>query len=82
MSAGLKPSALDLLVALLTRREDLEGGVRWSVLVENRHLLVLLTTSLAVLVGCNVVMLVHHVPCDPGAVAVAQINEKERRGGP
>ncbi|GJN20366.1 hypothetical protein PR202_gb07736 [Eleusine coracana subsp. coracana] len=82
VSAGLKPSALDLLAALLTRREDLEGGVRWSVLVENRHLLVLLTTSLAVLVGCGVAMLVRHAPRGPGAVVAAQIREKEGRGGP
>ncbi|CAD6223860.1 unnamed protein product [Miscanthus lutarioriparius] len=48
-AAALKPSALDLLAALLTGR-DPEGGAHWaSWLAENRHLLLLLTTSLAVL---------------------------------
>ncbi|GJN34614.1 hypothetical protein PR202_gb23294 [Eleusine coracana subsp. coracana] len=66
-SAGLKPSALDLLAALLTGREDLEGGARWSALAENRHLLVLLTTSLAVLVGCGVALLVRRSSAAPRA---------------
>jgi len=58
-SAGLKPSALDLLAALLTGRGPEGGGAHWaSPLAENRHLLVLLTTSLAVLVGCGVALLV------------------------
>jgi NADPH-ferrihemoprotein reductase len=48
-SADLKSSALDLLAAMLTGRDP--DAARWS---ENRHLLVLLTTSLAVLVGCGV----------------------------
>ncbi|GJM99521.1 hypothetical protein PR202_ga16627 [Eleusine coracana subsp. coracana] len=66
-SAGLKPSALDLLAALLTGREDPEGGARWSALAENRHLLVLLTTSLAVLVGCGVALLVRRSSAAPRA---------------
>ena len=57
-SAGLKPSALDLLAALLTGRGPEGGGAPWAFsLAENRHLLVLLTTSLAVLVGCGVALL-------------------------
>nr|TKV99011.1 hypothetical protein SEVIR_8G011500v2 [Setaria viridis] len=57
-SAGLKPSALDLLVALLTGR-----GPHWaSSLTEDCHLLVLLATSLAVLVGCCVTLLAQTRP--------------------
>jgi hypothetical protein len=70
-SAGLKPSALDLLAALLTGRGP-EGGAHWaSSLAENRHLLVLLTTSLAVLVGCGVALLVRRSAA-PRAGAAAQ----------
>ncbi|KAJ1290802.1 hypothetical protein BS78_02G271000 [Paspalum vaginatum] len=69
-SAALKPSALDLLAALLTG----EGGAaHWawaSPLAENRHLLVLLTTSLAVLVGCAVALLVRRASA-PRAAAQA-----------
>jgi NADPH-ferrihemoprotein reductase len=68
-SAGLKPSALDLLAALLTGR----GPPHWaSSLAEDRHLLVLLTTSLAVLVGCGVALLVRRSAGAPRASAAAQ----------
>jgi hypothetical protein len=61
-SAGLKSSALDLLAAMLTGRGP--DAARWS---ENRHLLVLLTTSLAVLVGCGVALLVRRFSAAPRA---------------
>ncbi|KAI4984512.1 hypothetical protein ZWY2020_017142 [Hordeum vulgare] len=54
-AAGMRESALDLLAALLTGRApaaaaDGDGG-------QNRRLLALLATSLAVLVGCGVALL-------------------------
>lgn len=71
-SAALKPSALDLLAALLTGR-DPEGGAHWaSALAENRHLFLLLTTSLAVLVGCGVALLVRRSSAPRAAAAAAQ----------
>uniref|UniRef100_A0A0E0INJ7 NADPH--cytochrome P450 reductase n=1 Tax=Oryza nivara TaxID=4536 RepID=A0A0E0INJ7_ORYNI len=56
--AALRPSALDLVAALLTGRGRPEEEGWPPSLAENRHLLVLLTTSLAVLVGCGVALLV------------------------
>jgi len=71
-SAGLKPSALDLLAALLTGRGPEGGGAHWaSPLAENRHLLVLLTTSLAVLVGCGVALLARRSAAAPPRAAAA-----------
>jgi len=71
-SAGLKPSALDLLAALLTGRGPEGGGVPWAFsLAENRHLLVLLTTSLAVLVGCGVALLARRSAAAPHVAAAA-----------
>jgi len=71
-SAGLKPSALDLLAALLTGRGPEGGGAPWAFsLAENRHLLVLLTTSLAVLVGCGVALLARRSAAAPPRAAAA-----------
>ncbi|TKW34612.1 hypothetical protein SEVIR_2G316800v4 [Setaria viridis] len=73
-SAGLKPSALDLLAALLTGR-----GPHWaSSLAEDRHLLVLLTTSLAVLVGCGVALLVRRSAAAPRAASAAAAQAQTR----
>nr|CAB3457860.1 unnamed protein product [Digitaria exilis] len=75
-SAGMKPSALDLVAALLTGRgEGAEGG--GGLLAENRHLLVLLTTSLAVLVGCGVALLVRRSAA-PRATAAAAAQAQPR----
>ena len=75
-AAGLRPSALDLLAALLTGRAppaESEG--------DHRRLLALLATSLAVLVGCGVALLVRRSSssASPQAVKAQPVAAKKAR---
>uniref|UniRef100_A0ACD5YIM8 Uncharacterized protein n=1 Tax=Avena sativa TaxID=4498 RepID=A0ACD5YIM8_AVESA len=72
-SASLRPSTLDLLAALLTPSEN-EGG--------HRRLLALLATSLAVLVGCGVTILVRRRSSSSAAVHLAAAANKAREEEP
>ncbi len=57
-SGSMKPSPLDLLSAILTGKFGVEGMSQETgaaLIAENRQLLMILTTSIAVLVGCAIV---------------------------
>ncbi|XP_073000612.1 NADPH--cytochrome P450 reductase 3 [Typha latifolia] len=62
-SGSMKPSPLDLLTAILTGKQLIGGGDGVSpesgaaAIAESREILLLLTTSIAVLVGCVVLFL-------------------------
>ncbi|CAM0952967.1 unnamed protein product [Alopecurus aequalis] len=73
-AAGLRPSALDLLAALLTGRApptESDG--------DHRRLLALLATSLAVLVGCGVALLVRRSSASPQAVKAPPVSAAAKK---
>ncbi|KAG0482427.1 hypothetical protein HPP92_010511 [Vanilla planifolia] len=56
-SESIKPSPLDMLFAILTGKRNGEGAVSGDSILGNQELLTLLATSVAVLVGCVVLLL-------------------------